>query len=623
MPGTPLERAIQRARRLGRRARSIVRRSHVRLVYHPRFAAPPNPFSDPQRATKILDYLVYQGCIARHTLVRPQRATIAQLNRVHPWSYLTSMGEPEVMARIFGERVLELPARDFVEQQRWMTGGTLRAAKLAVRESTRDRPAVAVTLGGGLHHADADGGFGFAAFNDLAVAIAELRAKGFDGHILIVDLDVHQGDGTRRIFAHDETVTTLSIHDVSWDTSETVHDIDVALGHAVGDATLRSAIESHLPAAFERFRPQLVFYVAGTDVALGDPVGTWRIGAETVLWRDQRVVALCEAARVPLVWTLGGGYGSDTWRLTARSLAWLTCDFDASIPSETERFVERFRGIARKLGSDALAVDRPGARDDFDIDLSDLFDDLRHPGTPSRLLGYYTRYGIEVALEEYGVLARVREVIGDVPMRVEIDLRHATGQLVRLVTDDGQRDILIELVVDERHDVVPSTGEPLRLLWLEWLLVQNPRAEQAAPMPGQDHPGLGISRAIIGMLLMSCERLGYDGIAFNPAHYHVAALGARAGALFVDPVHHARFAAMKSALTGLELPEASHLVESERLRDQSDAPARWTSGRMVLPSSARLTTWLESEAWRSAVAKASQSLAFECADQTDDHEPTA
>src|SRR5690606_22001031 len=141
-------------------------------------------YSDPERTSRILDYLMYEGCLTRHHLLRPRRATISDLNLVHPYDYLSRVGEPERMQRVFGADLFQIDANAFIEQQRWLVGGTIRAAQSAVGLLG---PRTVVNLGGGLHHAYADGGYGFCVFNDVAIAIARLRKEGYKRRILVID----------------------------------------------------------------------------------------------------------------------------------------------------------------------------------------------------------------------------------------------------------------------------------------------------------------------------------------------------------------------------------------------------------------------------------------------------
>ena len=276
----PLARDAWRA---ARRLSSFVRLPRATVVYHPGYRAPENPFSDSRRAARILEYAMHEGCIHRHHVLRPARASIRQLNLVHPFSYLSQVAEPQHIERAFGQEVFELEAVEFIEQQRWMVGGTVSAARHALGLLG---PRTVINLGGGLHHAETARGYGFCVFNDVAVAIAQLRKDGYNRRILVIDFDLHHGDGTRRIFAEDESVFTFSVHAEDWDDLPAIADMSVALGHGIGDEAYLRAVQEYLPRVFRRAKPHLVFYLAGVDVASDDTLGNWRVSADAILERD-------------------------------------------------------------------------------------------------------------------------------------------------------------------------------------------------------------------------------------------------------------------------------------------------------------------------------------------------
>ena len=145
-----------------------------------------------------------------------------------------------------------------LDLQRLMAGGTIQAVRLAMRTG-----GIAVHLGGGFHHALPDAGAGFCVFNDVAIAIRRLRARGFLAPILVVDLDLHDGNGTRRIFAEDPSVHTFSIHNDHWGETDALASTAIALGGGVEDATYLAALRDALPPVVESLRPGLVIYVAG------------------------------------------------------------------------------------------------------------------------------------------------------------------------------------------------------------------------------------------------------------------------------------------------------------------------------------------------------------------------
>ena len=507
-------------------------------------AAPAGGPMDPQRATKILGWLLHRGLVRKTDVRATPPAGLNQLLRVHTREHLERLDDRGELERVLPGLPPSARGNEIVSWQRRMVGGTTLAAHLALDGPPR---LPIVHLGGGLHHARADRGAGFCLFHDVAVAITHARSRGFSGSVLVVDVDVHPGDGTRALFAEDESVFTFSVHAEDWDDDPAVADLAIPLGAGVGDAADLAPIRGALPDVVDRVDPALVFVVGGTDVAFDDPMGSWHVSPDGVLERDRSVLAAL--GERPIVWTLAGGYGLDSWRYTARTLGWLYGGSDAPISSSVERALHAFRRVRGSLSTSELGA-RPGAGE---IDLSDVLLDLM-PGTAhSRLLDTYTEYGVELALDRYGVLEHLR-ARGYDAVRVEFELDHGTGQRAQVFSADARRDQLVDLVLRETRQF-----KPWRLLWIEWLLLQDPRrapTDERPLLPGQEHPGLGAVQQILGMLMMSCERLGYDGLAFNPAWYHVAAMS-RGPAQFLDPEDAARFDALHEQLARRPLLEAT------------------------------------------------------------------
>jgi acetoin utilization deacetylase AcuC-like enzyme len=560
------------SRRLARAARARLGPARGYVVHHPEYRAPANGFVDPERAEKILGHLFEHGCVTSRQVHAPEPLPVASLARVHDFAYLESLGAPGSLERIFPHGAADVDLQGMLRQQRRMTAGTVLAARLALDER---RPVA--NLGGGFHHAHRAHGEGFCIFNDVAVAVAELRAGGFAGRVLVVDTDVHPGNGTREIFAADPTVFTFSIHAREWSPCAAIADLDVELGTAAGDRAYLDTLAATLPSFCRDADPAIVFYVAGVDVADDDHMGTLRLTSDAILKRDRMVVEL--AGGRPLVWTLAGGYGPDAWRHTARSLAWLFAGLEDPIPSEAERALRRYRRIKDRLP----VADLTGEPEEpWRITAEDVFGDLVGKAPPPRLLGFYSEYGVETAFERYGVLDCVRKT-GVPRLRVTLDMRHATGPLARVTSDDARRDVFIEIVLRESNKL-----PPFRLLSLEWLLLQNPRARPTPErplLPGQEHPGLGCLSTVMLMLVMACERLGFDGLLFTPSKYHVAAI-ARGLLRFVQPEREAAFLAITEALQGYGLGEASRLVHQGAVFDTATGePYEWTAAEMVLPVS--------------------------------------
>jgi acetoin utilization deacetylase AcuC-like enzyme len=186
------------------------------------------------------------------------------------------------------------------------SGGTWLAAKLALDHG------YAANTAGGSHHAHPDFGAGFCVFNDIAVAAARLLEAGEVRRILVIDLDVHQGDGTARIFADDARIYTFSMHcDANFPVRKAVSSRDVGLARGIGDDAYLELLDRHLPEVLAAARPDFVFYLAGVDPHTDDGLGHLALTDAGLAARDQHVAARARAAGLPMASVLGGGYGGD------------------------------------------------------------------------------------------------------------------------------------------------------------------------------------------------------------------------------------------------------------------------------------------------------------------------
>ena len=559
---------------------------------------------DPLRGDKVLGALDEAGLLAAHLLSEPRPASLLNLLRVHTPEYLQSVQEPETLTRILG---VEIPVREIektLDLQRLMAGGTIQATRLAMRTG-----GIAVHLGGGFHHALPDAGGGFCVFNDVAIAIRRLRARGFVEPILVVDLDLHDGNGTRRIFAEDASVHTFSIHNDHWGETDALASTAIALGGGVEDAAYLAALRDALPPVVEALRPGLVIYVAGTDPAHDDAIGNWRVSAAGLLERDRFVMDLGRAGGrgCPMVMLLAGGYGRYAWKYTARSLLWLASGREIEPPPEYALTLKRFR----RIGSDLRGAER---RDDglaFSLSEEDIAGLLPGPSRPAHFLGYFARHGVELLLERAGVLAQLRAK-GFRSLHVELDALDSHGQTLRIFCEDGPRELLVEMRAARSRSAVPD----METIALEWLLLQNPREpfSPARPrLPGQQHPGLGLLRDFMGWLMVVCESHGLDGISFVAAHYHIAMQSRR----LVRPLRaldEARLRAMARALAGLPLPLATAAVEEGHIVDTANGkPVQWEPVTTVLPVSERLRSIVSAPDYEETARREAGRLAFSLA----------
>ncbi|HWS04863.1 MAG TPA: histone deacetylase [Burkholderiaceae bacterium] len=269
---------------------------------------------------------------AEMPLVRFAQAPAAsdgELALVHTPDYIEAIMTGGVDPRILRE--IGFPwSEAMAERARRSVGATVEACRCAQSEG------VAANLAGGTHHAHADRGGGFCVFNDAAVAARLMQAEaarpgphqanGRGLQVAIVDLDVHQGNGTARIFAGDASVFTLSLHgDKNFPFRKEASDLDVALPDGCGDDAYLHALDLALDELSHRFEPGLVIYLAGADPHEGDRLGRLKLTYDGLEARDRRVFEWTWRRRVPLALTMAGGYGTDiettvtaqlnTWRV--------------------------------------------------------------------------------------------------------------------------------------------------------------------------------------------------------------------------------------------------------------------------------------------------------------------
>ena len=594
--------AIERWLRRGRRRLFI--RPKVGFVYSRRYQLElPGVTYDSRRGERILTFLDSTGLLGKRAVHRPEPATFRHLRRVHTDEYLDSLGNPASLTPAVGFQLDEDSADRILETQRLMAGGTILASRLALAQGT------GINLGGGLHHAFASRGERFCVFNDVAVAIAELRASGFQGRILVIDLDLHDGDGTRSLFAEDATVHTFSIHNQTNGATDAVEATLVELPGPVEDAEYLEAVKTLLPPVLEAFRPELVFYLAGCDPASDDQIGNWKISAAGMLERDRFVVSrVREGVRsLPLAIVLGGGYGMNAWRYSGRFFSTLLNRGKAVEPPTTEEItLLRYRQLAREIAPHELTGEP--AEGDWGLTADDILPGMAAAHRPRKLLGYYTLQGLELTLERAGLLDRIRGMGYEQP-RVELELDNPAGDTFRLYGDAARTELLLECRVRIDRATVPDAA----LLRIEWLLMQNPRARftaQRPRLPGQNHPGLGMLQDVLALFIVTCDRRGLDGLLFVPAHYHTACQG-RKYLRLLNPADEAFMRALEKALAGVPLPEATHAVAQKRVVNRRTGSfVSWRSMPMVFPVTERLKEKISGEEFEKQVAEAEEELAL-------------
>jgi acetoin utilization deacetylase AcuC-like enzyme len=256
------------------------------------------------------EILAAQGLLGG--LSEPELASRAQLARAHDPAYVDAVLALDVPREV--ERRIGLPiTADVVRRSRRAVGGTLHAAELALQHG------IAVNAAGGSHHAGRAGGAGFCVFNDVAVAALDLLSRGAMRKALVIDLDVHQGDGTADIFAHEPAVFTLSVHgQTNFPTRKASSDLDIGLPRGADDFVYLAALHQALAHALATTKPDLVFYNAGVDPHMDDTLGHLALSDDGLAQRDEAVFAAIHAARAACVVVAGGGYGPDPDAIAAR-----------------------------------------------------------------------------------------------------------------------------------------------------------------------------------------------------------------------------------------------------------------------------------------------------------------
>lgn len=278
--------------------------------------------------------LVDRGILRADQIHDAAPVSLEDLRLVHDRDYVRRLMDGTLGRR--AERRLGFPwSEALVQRARASVGATIHAARATLEDG------LSGNLAGGTHHAHPDWGSGYCLFNDVAVAIRVLQRDGLVERALVVDLDVHQGDGTAGIFANDPSVYTFSMHGATnFPFRKAASDLDVPLPEGTGNEAYLQALEDHLPEALDRAAPDVVVYLAGADVLADDRLGTFGLTLAGVRGRDEHVLDACLQRGLPTMIVMGGGYGeplSETIEAqcgTYRMAVWL---FDEKISLEPER----------------------------------------------------------------------------------------------------------------------------------------------------------------------------------------------------------------------------------------------------------------------------------------------
>lgn len=252
----------------------------------------------------VRDQLLNEGTLSIDEIFEPEPAKIEDVLLVHTEDYVTRLISGELTAKEV--RKLGLPwSKSLVRRSFLATNGTIEAAKFALESG------IASNLAGGTHHSFPDRGEGFCVLNDVAVAIRVLQKEKLAERFLIVDCDVHQGNGTAFIFKDDETVFTFSMHGAkNYPLHKEISNLDIELPDKTGDREYIETLEEALPRIFLH-DPDIIFYLGGADPFEKDKLGRLSITMEGLMKRDETVLRFAREKSTPIVTVMSGGYALD------------------------------------------------------------------------------------------------------------------------------------------------------------------------------------------------------------------------------------------------------------------------------------------------------------------------
>lgn len=279
----------------------------IPLVFHPIYSqlSLPDRHRFPiEKYVGIRDELIARG-VSPSRFSTPTPITDTELTRFYSPDYVEQLTTGTLDKKAM--RRIGFPwSEQLIERTRTAVGGTIQTANLAIETGK------ALNLTGGYHHAFADFGSGFCLFNDLYLAAKAMQSHEGIDNVLIIDLDVHQGDGTAKLAEDDDDIFTLSLHgEKNFPHRKQVSNIDIGLPKAAEDDEYLSTLEQAITLAFRQFQPDAIIYDAGVDVHINDDLGLLHISTQGVYQRDKMIFDLAEREGLPIAAVIGGGYQRD------------------------------------------------------------------------------------------------------------------------------------------------------------------------------------------------------------------------------------------------------------------------------------------------------------------------
>ena len=283
----------------------------IRIAWNAQYAHPlPDGHRFPMEKYECVpEQLVHEGTVEDSQFFSPKCLSHAEVLTVHEAEYWRKLQTGSLTRQ--EERRTGFPwSLALVEREVMIMGGTVQCARFALEYG------VAMNIAGGTHHAYRDRGEGFCLLNDFALAASVLLAEGRIARALVVDLDVHQGNGTAKIFENDPRVFTFSMHGAgNYPMHKERSDLDVPLPDGIEDDAYLALLDAHWPRLLDEVEPDLVLFQCGVDILASDKLGRLGVTNAGCRARDERILKRCHDAGVPVVCAMGGGYSPDIWQI--------------------------------------------------------------------------------------------------------------------------------------------------------------------------------------------------------------------------------------------------------------------------------------------------------------------
>lgn len=279
----------------------------LKIAYHPIYKySLPKGHRFPMAKYELLpEYLLKHNICTKDNFFKPEKISATIILKTHTEDYYNRLLALKLDKKEI--RKIGFPLReDLVDRGHYIIGGTIQGCEFAIENG------VALNIAGGTHHAYADRGEAFCLLNDQAVAAHYLLSTKKASKILIVDLDVHQGNGTAKIFENNPNVFTFSMHGAkNYPFKKEQSDLDIGLNDTTEDDEYLSVLKSTLPKLLKKVQPDFIFYLSGVDILKGDKLGRLACSLDGCKARDRFVFEVCKTHNIPVQVSMGGGYSPD------------------------------------------------------------------------------------------------------------------------------------------------------------------------------------------------------------------------------------------------------------------------------------------------------------------------